>query len=224
VSLRSGVFPGLFAESRQAPAKSPTHAGCLRDSLFLWTGPEHVTARLHTYGQLTLVRGALENASRAAWLLAPDDRATRALRRLQQEYAEAKELLSVREIIGSPSARTMSMRLDELMVLARSAGADAAQIRKGPGYREIAETVGSPAPSAPWAAVVIWKACSAIAHGDMRGMAAYLTTETIGHAAPGILLNRVTANIELTVTGTLAALATTRTALDLCARRAGRHG
>ena len=59
---------------------------------------------------------------------------------------------------------------------------------------------------------------------DMRGMAAYLTIETIGHAAPGILLNRVTANIELTVTGTLAALATTRTALDLYARRAGRHG
>lgn len=51
------------------------------------------------------------------------------------------------------------------MVLARSAGVDTAQIRKGPGYREIAETVGSPAPSALWAAVAIWKACSAIAHG-----------------------------------------------------------
>jgi hypothetical protein len=118
----------------------------------------------------------------------------------------------------------MSMRLDELVVLARSAGADAAKIRRGPGYREIVKTNGAQVPSAPWAAVVIWKACSAIAHGDMRGMAAYLTTETIGHAAPGILLNRATANIQLTVTGTMAALATTGTALDLYARRARRHG
>ena len=214
----------VSSAARTAISAAVSHAGCLRDSLFLWTRPEHVTARLHIYGQLTLVRGALENASRAAWLLAPDDRATRALRRLQQEYLEARELLSVREIIGSPSARTMSTRLDELAVLARSAGADAAQVKKGPGYREIVETAGAQVPSAPWTAVVIWKACSAIAHGDMRGMAAYLTTETIGHAAPGILLNRVTANIQLTVAGTMAALATTRTALDLYARRARRPG
>ena len=72
----------VSSAARTAISATVSHAGCLRDSLFLWTGPERVTARLHTYGQLTLVRGALENASRAAWLLAPDDRATRVLRRL----------------------------------------------------------------------------------------------------------------------------------------------
>jgi hypothetical protein len=63
--------------ARTAISAAVSHAGCLRDALCVWTGTDRVTARLHTYGQLALVRGALENASRAAWLLAPDDRATR---------------------------------------------------------------------------------------------------------------------------------------------------
>jgi hypothetical protein len=34
-----------------------SHLGCLRDSLFVQTGPAAFEARLHTYGQFTLVRG-----------------------------------------------------------------------------------------------------------------------------------------------------------------------
>jgi hypothetical protein len=206
--------------ARAAIAAAVSHAGCLRDSIFLWTGPDRVTARLHPYGQLALVRGALENASRAVWLLAPDDRATRVLRRLQQEYAEARELRGTLEIIGSPPEWTMPARLQELAVLARAAGADPGLIRSGFGYREITRVAGAQVPSAPQVAEVIWKACSAIAHGDMRGTAAYLPGETVGQAAPGVALNRVTANVLLTVTGAMNALATTRIALDLHARRA----
>ena len=93
--------------ARAAISAAVSRAGCLRDSLFVWTGTARLTARLHTYGHLALVRGVLENASRAAWLLAPDDRATRVLRRLRQEYAEAKELRGMLEIIGSPPEWTM---------------------------------------------------------------------------------------------------------------------
>ena len=49
-----------------------SHLGCLRDSLFHHQGPDHVQARIHTHGQLTLTRGALENSSIAAWLLSPE--------------------------------------------------------------------------------------------------------------------------------------------------------
>jgi len=45
-----------------------SHLGCLRDSLFLQTGPSNFTVRLHTHGQFALIRGALENASQMVWL------------------------------------------------------------------------------------------------------------------------------------------------------------
>ncbi len=44
----------------------------------------------------SLVRGALENASRAIWLLESDDRQVRLLRLLQQERAEARDVEKVR--------------------------------------------------------------------------------------------------------------------------------
>lgn len=210
---------GTSSAAWTAITAAVSHAGCLRDSLFLWTGPERVTVRLHTHGQLTLLRGALENASRAVWLLEPNDRASRVLRRLQQEWAEVRELESVRAIVGSPSTRTLDARLEELSQLAQSAGADPSQIKKGPGYREIVENAGTQTTAGSRIAVLIWKACSAIAHGELRGPAAYLPAESLGQAAPGMTLNRVTANVLLTVTGTMAALATTKIALDLYAKR-----
>ncbi len=42
-----------------------SHLGCLPDSLFVKTSPGAFEARLHTHGQFTLVRRALEDASRA---------------------------------------------------------------------------------------------------------------------------------------------------------------
>jgi hypothetical protein len=204
--------------ARTAITAAVSHAGCPRDALFLWTGPDRVTARLHSYGQLALVRGALENASRAVWLLAPDDRATRVLRRLQQEYVEAWELRGTLEIIGSPPSWTMVSRLQELAVLALAAGADPGLIKSGFGYREIVRVAGAQVAPALQVAEVIWKACSAIAHGDMRGTATYLSGETIGQAAPGVAVNQISANVLLTVTGAIAALATTRAALDVYAR------
>jgi len=209
----------VSAAAWAAISAAVSHAGCLRDSLFVWEGPERVTARLHVYGQLALVRGALENACRAVWLLAPPDRAERVLRRLQQEYAEARNLRGMREIIGSPPGWTMQIKLAELTALAQGVGADAARIKNGDTYQDIVEIGGAHAPSAPHGPVVIWKACSAIAHGDLRGTA-YLANEAVGEAAPGIVLNRVTANVQLTVAGTMTALATTTNALDLYTHRA----
>lgn len=38
---------------------------------------------LHTNGRYSLIRGAVENAARAVWLLGPDERQTRLARRLK---------------------------------------------------------------------------------------------------------------------------------------------
>lgn len=199
-----------------------SHASCLRDSLFVWQDATHATVRLHTHGQLTLLRGALENASLAIWLLEPDDQATRVLRRLQQERSEVKALERMQALMGSVSERiTMQERMEKLSSLARSAGTDPAKIKQGqPGYQDIVEAAGAHVPSGPQAAVVVWKACSAIAHGEFRALPNYLASEVLGQAAPGVGLHRVTANVQLIVVGTQIAIATTKAAFALYSRRA----
>jgi hypothetical protein len=199
-----------------------SHASCLRDSLFLWQDATHATVRLHTHGQLTLLRGTLENASLAIWLLEPDDRATRVLRRLQQERSEVKALENVRTIAGSPSGRaTMQERMDKLSSIAQSACADPAKIKQGQaGYQDIVEAAGKQTPYGPKTAVFIWKACSAIAHGEFRALPTYLTTEALAKVAPGVALHRVTVNVQLIEVGTKTAIATTKAAFDLYSRRA----
>ena len=203
-----------------------SHAICLRDSLFVWQDATHATVRLHTHGQLTLLRGALENASLAIWLLESDDQATRVLRRLQQERSEVKALEKMQTLMGSGSGRiTTQERMEKLSSLAHSAGADPAKIKQGqPGYQDIVEAAGAHVPSGPQTAAVVWKACSAIAHGEFRALPNYLTTEVLSQAAPGVGLHRVTANVQLTVVGTQIAIATTKAAFALYSRRAHTEG
>lgn len=77
-----------------------------------------------THAQFTLVRGALENASRAVWLLESDDRQVRAPRRLRQAQGELIDLEQVRKLTDQPVRRSQAERLDELAGRARAAGID----------------------------------------------------------------------------------------------------
>jgi hypothetical protein len=89
---------------------SISHLGTLRDSLFQFTGPTNVQAKIHTHGQLSLVRGALENASLGYWLLQPDQSIARIARRVQEDWDEVKQLESVRTLVSTPTLKTMPQR------------------------------------------------------------------------------------------------------------------
>jgi hypothetical protein len=200
------------------------HLICLRDSMLVPNGRSHFTARLHRHGQPSLVRGALENSSRALWLLGPDDRRTRVARRLQQEWSEVGDLERTRKIIGSPAGQEMSEHFEELSDLARAAGVDPTEIKLWPGYGKIvedtADRIGS-WPKAAVTAVAVWKACSSLAHGDLRGVLAYLPKDLLDSPTPGTALGHTSPNADLLAVGTLMAIGTTRRALDLYRRRAG---
>ena len=127
----------LSLASWTAISAAVSHLGCLRDSLFVGANPGHVTARLHTYGQFTLVRGALENASRAVWLLESDDREVRLLRLLQQERQEARDMDKVREEAELPSGKRVEARFAELAALARRANVDPNAIKQKADYTTI---------------------------------------------------------------------------------------
>ena len=186
----------------------------------LIAGTAAFTARLHTHGQFTLVRGALENASHAVWLLEPDDRQRRLLRRLQQESAETRQLEEVRREMGQP-AKTKADRFAQLAPLAQRVGVDPAAIKKAPDYTTIVRAAGRHSAFGPARTVVIWKACSSLAHGEVRGQLAYLTKEILGEPSPGVAQARVTANVLLLTAGVHAAVGMTKTAFDLYAKQSG---
>jgi hypothetical protein len=196
----------------------------LRDSLFLQKGRNHFAVRLHTHGQHSLIRGALENASRMVWLLESDDRGVRVLRRLQMEYAEVRQQEKARQEMRQRVAKTMDTRFKDLSALAGRVGVEPGLIKKGPDYTAIVRAAGEHVASGGTVQVVIWKACSAMAHGEFRGALAYSAKETFGDVSPGVELIGLTADVSLLTTGTLAAIGTMEVALNLYGRRMAAPG
>jgi hypothetical protein len=197
-----------------------SHLGVLRDSQFIRTGPDQVTARLHTHGQAALVRCALETDSRAVWLLELDDRQARLVRRLQQEWGESREIEEVRRVMGEP-AKSKADRFAQLSPLAKQAGVDPAAIKETAEYTTIVRAAGQHIDIDPAVTVVIWKACSSLSHGEARGQIAYLTKEMLGESSPGVAQVQVTSNVTLLTAGVYAAVGMTKTAFDLYAKRPG---
>ena len=199
-----------------------SHLGALRDSLFQATGPAKVHAQIHTHGQLTLVRGALENASLAFWLLEDDQSVERIVRRIQEDWEEVRQLEVVRNEVGAPSEKTMADREREMTDLLVKVGGDPSRLKKRPGYGEIVKLAGASQPVGASTAFVVWKACSSIAHGEVRGLIAYLKNTTVGSSVPpGMQLNQVTGNIALMSIGCMIAISGTREALSLYEKRSG---
>jgi hypothetical protein len=157
----------------------------------------------------------------AFWLLEDDQSAERIVRRMQEDWEEVRQLETVRTELGSPSAKTMAGREREMTDLLVAVGCDPARLKKRPGYGEIVKLVGASQPAGARTAFVIWKACSSIAHGELRGLIAYLDNAKVGLSVPGMQLNQVTGNVELMSRGCMIALGTTKSALSLYERRSG---
>ena len=66
-----------------------------------------------------------------------------------------------------------------------------------------------------------WKACSAIAHGNVRVTINYLSRQIVGAPSPETTLSKVSGNLPLLHAGTDAAVKTLRAAHVLYAKRSG---
>jgi hypothetical protein len=203
-----------------------SHLAVLRDSLFHGTGPNHVEAKIHTHGQFSLVRGALENASRAIWMLESDDADERLLRRLRLEWAESSAQAQVRALMGAPPGKSRDDRLKELTDLLPPATTDQDQIdakqkaiKKKPEYGAIVKAAGSHVSSGSSVQLVLWRTCSALAHGDLRGTLGYTEREVLPGPTPGIALARITGSVSLLTYGSLVAIETIKVALKFYGKR-----
>jgi hypothetical protein len=82
--------------------------------------PEQINFGLNSY--YSLLRGALENAARAVWLLAPDSRSERILRRLRLQTDNVYNSDKAAQAMGTTTPKPREARLDRVRQIAVRAG------------------------------------------------------------------------------------------------------
>jgi hypothetical protein len=77
---------------------------------------------INMYAPFTLVRGALENACGAVWLLQPEKRDERLEQRLRQAIADLRYEEQARELMQQQDAQAAQRRIAEVREIASRAG------------------------------------------------------------------------------------------------------
>jgi hypothetical protein len=149
------------------------------------------------YAPFTIVRGALENACAAVWLLQPEKRDERLERRLRLASDDIRNGEQVKELTGRTGPRSEHERADQVRDIARRAGLDEKKAIARVSYHEIVKFVEENGP-ANGAVVAAWKLCSGYAHGDMwTTFAASRRIEVASTANPAIGAFKIEANLGL---------------------------
>lgn len=206
---------------------------CLRNSIIGTREEDRLSVRLHSYGQAGLIRGALENACCAVWLLGPP-RMERVTNRLRLEWKELTPAYRLRTLVGGLPTRTIEERkkqLADLLIAAHAAGATAGETPaindvdtankalRGLGYAEMVRRAGEVSGVGADTTEAAWSMCSALAHGDASATLGLLDTEVIRQSAPGINLARTSPHVQLLAYTTLIACGMTRRAFRLLQER-----
>ncbi|MEU4781039.1 hypothetical protein [Micromonospora sp. NPDC023633] len=178
---------------------------------------------MHMYAPYSLARAALENASAAVWLLAPDDRAERILRRLRFAALDIRGSESAMKLLGATGPKTEAERRDELKAIAKRRGVDEREAVKHVSYAEIVQAAGDAMPSGNKPYLLTWKICSAIAHGDLWATLNVVSLEELPGAPPDLAHLKVTANVGTLSSAVRYAVRMTATGWRLFDERGTRH-
>ncbi len=158
------------------------HLRCLRWALDGEVRENQVRFRIGTHSPRTVLRGAIENGARAVWLLMPDSRSTRIAHRLSLETYEFAQANKLRELLNGDQDDTdiHGQQLQELVQAAQLPKADAKSALGFPGYGVLVKEAGGKI------AVVAWRGCSSLAHGDIRpGCVSRRAVELVGRHSSG---------------------------------------
>jgi hypothetical protein len=159
---------------------------------------------MHMYAPYSLVRAALENASAAVWLLHPDDRGERTLRRLRFAALDIRNGEEARRLVGAPAGRkTEAERIEQVRALAQRRGVDErAVLRKRPvSYGEIVKAAAGTRWSGETPYLITWKMCSGIAHGDLWTTINVMSRDELPGAPPDIAHLKITASVQTLMLG-----------------------
>ena len=174
------------------------HLHCFRESL-VQEVEDKLSLTLYSYSQYSLMRGALENSARAAWLLGPSSRAVRIERRLALQASDHRASDRLRELLGATPPRPLPVRMRQLVLLAVNAGISVddgsteKRLRGGAQTTEIVKAAGGIIGMGGNEAQAVWSACSSLAHGDLHSTLSILDREITESDATTALL-RVTSS------------------------------
>jgi hypothetical protein len=121
-------------------ATAVDHLACLRALL----GGAKV---IHMYAPFTLVRGSLENACGAVWLLQPAQRKERLARQFRLAIEDIRNSEQARKMTGLPGPRTEKEQIDQVYAIASRAGLDATALKRKATYTEIVQAVDESTPA-----------------------------------------------------------------------------
>ena len=154
--------------------------------------------QMHMYAPYSIARAALENAAAAVWLLAPDDRKERILRRLRFAVLDIRAGEEARQLVSAPAGpKTGAVRLEQVRALAVRATVDEkAVLRERVKYSEIVKKAGDTMPGGNLSFLITWKMCSGIAHGDLWTTLNVLNLEELPGGLPDIAHLKITANVK----------------------------
>jgi hypothetical protein len=180
---------------------------------------ETLTFSLHISGQFTLLRAVIENAAAALWLLAPIPRGDRVLRRLQLAANDIRSNEAVRALTNSPGRKTKEQRLDEVRAIAIARGLDPKSALQAPSYEKIVRTAGEATGVGADLAVVLWRSCSGLAHGDVWASLAVPAREGLAMATAGMANLHLSPNVEALLCTIVAGKILVREAMALYEQR-----
>lgn len=108
---------------------------------------------VHARAPLTLLRGSLENASVAVWLLAASNRKERIRRRLRWQWEDEKYGVEAAKLIGRPHGPTLDERKAKIAGVARACELDdddvARLFTRGVSFGWVVKTAGDEALGGP---------------------------------------------------------------------------
>lgn len=153
---------------------------------------------IHMYAPYSLVRGAVENASAAVWMLGPASRPERIARRLRFAVSDIRNGEQAKTVVGSTGGRTLKERLNEVSEIAKRANA-VVNTKEKVGYAEIVKEAAKELLPGSEAIPLTWKLCSGIAHGDFWTTLSAAEKVELPGAPPGMGSFRLTANLQILV-------------------------
>jgi hypothetical protein len=155
----------------------------------------------------TLLRAAMEGASRAIWLLGPEDRSERVVRALRLQADNVTNSDAAAALLPSGPRRPKIERIARVKEIAVRAGVSAGDAVTTVRYREIVRYAGDLIAHDAGRFELLWRACSGAAHGDIWAVLNLQDRKTID-SANGV----TTAQLTVSVSG-LSTVARAATAL-----------
>jgi hypothetical protein len=195
---------------------------CLRDSLFESRTPSSIQTIIRSHSQYTLLRAALENASWAVWVLAPDIHEDRIIRRLRVQASSIDSMARLAKNTKIPLVPDKTQQMAKLRAVAAGGGLTSGQMSAAAKpasnaevIRDAATTIGAD----PSVALAVWSMGSGVAHADFQSTLLFLDRKVAQRPDPGRSLLEITGSIRNIYLGTLAATAAIDAAFTLYTKR-----